>query len=298
MSLLVVGSVAFDNLTTPFGARKEILGGSATYFSFAARFFSPVRLVAVVGDDFPEKYIKLFEDKGIDIEGLEIARGKTFRWEGEYDWDFNAKTISTSLNVFADFNPKIPKAYKNSEFVFLANIDPDLQAKVLSQVKNPELVACDTMNHWIASKQNNLIKFLKKVDIFFLNDAEARQLSGEKNLLKAAKQIMKFGPKRIIIKKGEHGSLLFAKNSVFSVPAFILEEVYDPTGAGDTFAGAVMGYLAKCGKVNEKNLRNAIIYGNIMATFTVEEFGPWRLARVTRSQVEKRVREFEKLTCF
>ncbi|MFA5271009.1 MAG: PfkB family carbohydrate kinase [Candidatus Omnitrophota bacterium] len=298
MSVLVVGSVAFDTLTTPFGKRKEILGGSATYFSLSARFFSPVKLVAVVGNDFPKKYIKLFEDKGIDLRGLEIARGKTFHWEGEYDWDFNAKTISTSLNVFADFNPKIPVEYKNSDYVFLANIDPDLQNKVLSQVKNPKLVACDTMNHWIASKQKSLIKFLKKIDIFFLNDAEARQLSGEKNLVKAAKAIMKFGPKRIIIKKGEHGSLLFSKDSVFSIPAFLLEDVFDPTGAGDTFAGAVMGYLAKCDKLNEKNLRNALIYGNIMATFTVEEFGPWRLARVTRPAVERRLREFKRLTCF
>jgi sugar/nucleoside kinase (ribokinase family) len=298
MSLLVVGSVAFDTLTTPFGRREKILGGSATYFSLSARFFSPVKLVAVVGNDFPKKYIKLFEDKGVDLKGLEVARGKTFHWEGEYDWDFNAKTISTSLNVFADFNPKIPDEYKDSEYVFLANIDPDLQSRVLSQVKNPKLVACDTMNHWIASKQKSLIKFLKKIDIFFLNDSEARQLSGQKNLVKAAKYIMKFGPKRIIIKKGEHGSLLFSKDSVFSVPAFLLEEVYDPTGAGDTFAGAVMGYLAKCNRLNEKNLRNAIIYGNIMATFTVEEFGPWRLERVKRPEIEKRVKEFKNLTCF
>lgn len=298
MSLLVVGSVAFDTLTTPFGRREKILGGSATYFSLSARFFSPVKLVAVVGNDFPKKYIKLFEDKGINLKGLEVARGKTFHWEGEYDWDFNAKTISTSLNVFADFNPKIPDEYKDSEYVFLANIDPDLQNRVLSQVKNPKLVACDTMNHWIASKHKSLVKFLKKIDIFFLNDSEARQLSGQNNLVKAAKYIMKFGPKRIIIKKGEHGSLLFSKDSVFSVPAFLLEEVYDPTGAGDTFAGAVMGYLAKCSRLNEKNLRNAIIYGNIMATFTVEKFGPWRLVSVTKPEIEKRVKEFKNLTCF
>jgi len=298
MSVLVVGSVAFDTLTTPFGTRKKILGGSATYFSLSARFFSPVKLVAVVGNDFPKKYIKLFEDKGIDLKGLDVADGKTFHWEGEYDWDFNAKTISTSLNVFANFNPKIPVEYKNSEYVFLANIDPDLQNKVLSQVKSPKLVACDTMNHWIASKPEALKKFLKKIDIFFLNDAEARQFSGEKNLVKAAKTIMKFGPKRIIIKKGEHGSLLFSKDSVFSLPAFLLEDVFDPTGAGDTFAGAVMGYLAKCGKISEKNLRNALIYGNIMATFTVEEFGPWRLSRVTKPEIEKRVKEFKRLTYF
>lgn len=299
MSLLVVGSVAFDTLTTPFGRREKILGGSATYFSLSARFFSPVRLVAVVGQDFPKKYINLFEEKLIDLAGLEVSDGKTFHWEGEYDWDFNtAKTVSTSLNVFAHFNPKLPDLYKNSDYVFLANIDPDLQNKVLSQVKSPKLIACDTMNHWIASKQKSLIKFLKKIDIFFLNDAEARQFSGEKNLVKAAKAIMKLGPKRVIIKKGEHGSLLFSKDSVFCLPAFLLEEVFDPTGAGDTFAGAVMGYLAKCGHITDKNLRNALIYGTIMATFTVEKFGPWRLVSLTRREVEKRLREFKRLTCF
>jgi sugar/nucleoside kinase (ribokinase family) len=299
MSILVVGSVALDAIKTPHSRCEEVLGGSATFFSFSARLFSQVNLVAVVGRDFPAKYVKLFKDKGVGIKGLEVADGETFRWVGEYDWDFNtAKTIATHLNVFSDFNPKLPPEYKNSKYVFLANIDPEIQERVLRQVKNPKLVACDTMNHWIEGKRKQLTRFLKNVDILFLNDAEARQLSEENNLLRAAKAIFKFGPKRIIIKKGEHGAMLFSKNSVFCVPAFLLEEVYDPTGAGDTFAGGVMGYLAKQKSINEDAIRRAIVYGNIMATFAVEDFGPWRLVNLGKPEVEKRLKEFKKLTYF
>jgi sugar/nucleoside kinase (ribokinase family) len=299
MSILVVGSVAFDDIKTPLGERRNILGGSATYFSLSASLFSAVNLVAVVGRDFPAKYFSLFKKKGINTLGLTVAAGKTFHWSGEYSWDFNtAKTISTCLNVFGNFNPQIPKEYKKSDYLFLANIDPDIQNAVLKQVPNSKFIACDTMNHWIASKRSALIRFLKKVDLLFLNDAEARQLSGEKSLVKAAKVIFKFGPKRIIIKKGEHGALLFYRDSVFCAPAYLLEEVFDPTGAGDTFAGGVMGYLAKAGKINDMVLRRAIAYGTIMATFTVSGFGPWKLAAVKKADIEKRFKDFKKLTYF
>lgn len=299
MSILVVGSVAFDDIKTPLGQRKNILGGSATYFSLSASFFSPVNLVAVVGRDFPAKYFELFKKKGINTEGLIAAPGKTFHWSGQYSWDFNtARTLSTCLNVFADFNPRIPKQYKDSKYLFLANIDPEIQEAVLRQAYRPKLVASDTMNHWIESKRKALLKFLKKVDIFFLNDAEARQLSEENNLLKAAKVIFKFGPKRLIIKKGEHGAILFSPNSIFCVPAYLLEGVFDPTGAGDTFAGGVMGYLAKANKINDASLRRALIYGSIMATFAVEDFGPWRLTSINKADIDRRFKEFKRLTCF
>jgi sugar/nucleoside kinase (ribokinase family) len=299
MSILVVGSVALDTIKTPFGEKKDVLGGSATFFSLSACLFSHVNLVAVVGRDFPGKYINLFRNKGIDIRGLEVSAGETFRWQGEYGWDFNnAKTIATHLNVFSSFNPQIPKEYRKSPYVFLANIDPQIQDAVLGQVQKPKFVACDTMNHWIENKRASLVEFLKKVDLLFLNDAEARQLSEENNLLKAAKSIFKLGPKRIIIKKGEHGALLFSSHSIFCLPAFLLEEVFDPTGAGDTFAGGVMGYLAKVDKINDENLRKALVYANIMATFAVEDFGPWRLATLTKADVEKRLKEFKRLTCF
>jgi sugar/nucleoside kinase (ribokinase family) len=299
MSILVVGSVAFDTVKTPLKKSKDVLGGSATYFSISASFFSPVNLVAVVGKDFPKKYIDLFKKRGIDTQGLTIDSGRTFRWEGEYGWDFNnVKTIATHLNVFSNFNPQIPKEYKDSKYLFLANIDPQIQESVLRQVNNPKLVACDTMNHWIKNKRKELVNFLKKVDIFFLNDSEARQLSGENSLFKAAKAIFKFGPKKIIIKKGEHGALLFSKNSLFCVPAFLLEEVFDPTGAGDTFAGGVMGYLATSDKVNEKNLRKALAYGSIMATFAVEDFSLNRLVSITRTDINKRFKKFRELISF
>jgi sugar/nucleoside kinase (ribokinase family) len=299
MSIVVVGSVALDTVKTPFGKKRNVLGGSATYFSLSARFFCPVNLVAVVGKDFPREYIKLLESRGINLTGLKIEQGRTFRWEGEYGWDFNnAKTLSTCLNVFSRFDPQLPDAYKNSEYLFLANIDPQIQESVLRQVKNPKLVACDTMNHWIEHKCTHLVKFLKKVDIFLLNDSEARSLAGEKNLVKAAQVIMKFGPKRVVIKKGEHGAILFTPRSIFCVPAFLLESIQDPTGAGDTFAGGFLGYLAKCRFLDEANLRKAVVYGAIMATFAVEDFSVKRLAAITKNDIARRLKEFKQLTCF
>lgn len=299
MSILVVGSVALDTIKTPFGKKKEILGGSATYFSVSARFFGPVSLVAVVGQDFPRKYINFLEKKGIGLKGLKVRKGKTFRWEGEYGWDFsNPRTVATHLNVFADFNPFIPEEYKGSKYVFLANIDPSLQNKVLGQMRNPKLVACDTMNYWIENKRRELMGLLKKVDIFFLNESEARELTGESNLVKAAKEILKMGPGKIIIKKGEHGALLFSGSSIFSAPAYLMESIFDPTGAGDTFAGGAMGYLAAQKSLNTANLRKSIVYGTVMATFAVEDFSLGRLGAIKQSDINRRLNNFRKLTRF
>jgi len=300
MSILVVGSVALDTVKTPFASCKDVLGGSATYFSVSASFFEPnVNLVGIVGSDFPSKYINLLKARKIDLKGLIIKKGKTFRWEGEYGWDFsNPDTIATELNVLSQFNPVIPREYRNSEYVFLANIDPEIQKKVLNQMARPKLVACDTMNYWIENKRKDLVKLLKEVDIFLLNESEIKELAGEVSLVKAARAILKLGPKKIIVKKGEHGSLLFSGNSVFSTPAYLMESIFDPTGAGDTFAGGVIGYLAACKSRNQTNLRRAIVYGSVMATFAVEDFSLRRLARIRKADVARRFKEFRKLTCF
>lgn len=296
MSVLVVGSIALDTIKTPFSKDKDILGGSATYFSASARLFGPVSLVGIVGTDFPKKYINLFKNKGIDIRGLRIVNGETFRWEGEYGNDMgDPRTLATHLNVFGAFNPVIPAEYKNCKHIFLANIDPVLQKKVLTQVSKPKLVACDTMNYWIESKRCELLEILKKVDVFLLNGSEARQLTQCENLITAGKKIMNLGPEVVIIKKGEHGVLLFAKNNFFAVPAFLLESVYDPTGAGDTFAGGFMGYLAKCKKYDKASLRNAVLYGGVMATFAVESFSPKKLYSIKMKDVNKRINEYRKI---
>jgi len=299
MSVLVVGSVALDTIRTPFGKANNILGGSATFSAVSASVFAPVRLVAVVGEDFPKKHLALLKSKRIDLEGLKKAPGKTFRWEGKYGWDFSSPTtIATHLNVFGKFNPKIPPSYRKSKYVFLANIDPQIQEKVLNQVDKPKIVACDTMNYWIENKRKQLLKLLKKVDVCFLNEAEAKELTGEANLVKAGKEVLKLGPPVVIIKKGEHGVLLFSQKHIFATPAYLLESVYDPTGAGDTFAGGFMGYLAKNKKCNQQSLREAVVYGNIMATFAVEDFSLRRLEKVTAFDVRKRLKEFKKSTSF
>lgn len=299
MSVLVVGSIALDTIATPLGKAKNVLGGSAAYSSVSANIFNSVKLVAVVGQDFPKKYLTLFKNKGIDLEGLQVEHGETFRWEGEYSWDFsNPKTIATHLNVFAKFNPKIPLSYQKSKYVFLANIDPEIQSKVLDQVSKPKLVACDTMNYWIEKKRKSLLKLLKRVNIFLLNESEAKELTKESNLIKAGKEILKLGPQIIIIKKGEHGVILFSQKHIFVTPAYLLESVYDPTGAGDTFAGGFMGYLSQCKKYNQQALREAVIYGSIMATFTVENFSLDCLKTVTISSVRKRLKKFKQFTSF
>jgi sugar/nucleoside kinase (ribokinase family) len=299
MGLLVVGSIALDSITTPFGTIKEGLGGSATYFSLAARHLTDIRLVAVVGEDFPQEYVSLFQEKGIDIAGLQKAAGKTFRWTGEYGFDLNeARTIDTQLNVFQDFTPQLPDAYRSSECVFLANIDPDLQRKVLEQVDSPTLVACDTMNYWIRHKPQSLKKTIEQVDIVIINEAEVRQLTAEPNLVKASRTILSWGPTILIIKRGEYGVLMFSDHSVFSAPAYPLEEMFDPTGAGDSFAGGFMGFLANIGSVDETNVRRGIIMGSVMASFCVEAFTPQRLIDLNPQEIKNRFSEFKQLTYF
>lgn len=297
--ILVVGSVAFDSVETPFGKAEEVLGGSATYFSTSASFFAGVNLVAVVGEDFPEAHIKSLSTKGIDLAGLRKVPGKTFRWKGYYGYDLNqAHTLETHLNVFSSFNPEIPAAYTDAPFVFLANIDPELQMKVLEQVKRPKLVACDTMNFWIEGKPEALKELLRKVDLFVINEGEARELSGEASLVKAAKVILGYGPRTLIVKRGEYGALMFNGGSVFSAPAYPLEDIFDPTGAGDTFAGGLMGYLANTGDISEKNIRRAIIFGSVMASFNVEAFSLERLEKLTLPEINERFAQFKVLTHF
>jgi len=295
MSILIVGSVAFDKIKTPFAKSGIVLGGSATYSSISASYFNSVNLVGVVGADFPKKHLTLLNRKNINTQGLSIKKGKTFMWEGEYDWDFsNPKTIATRLGVFSTFMPCLPKDYENSKYVFLANIDPCIQLDVLAKIKRPKLIVCDTMNYWIENKLEDLKKVLKRVDIFLLNESEARELTSCMSLLKAGKQILSLGPKVVVIKKGEHGVLLFTKKHLFATPAYLLEEVFDPTGAGDTFAGGFIGYLSNCQKYNQAALRQAVIYGSIMATFTVESFSVDRLADINKRDINNRMKKFKK----
>lgn len=298
-SILVVGSVAFDSVETPFGKAEEVLGGSATYFSTSASFFTSVSLVAVVGEDFPDEHIAGLKGKGIDVAGLKKVPGKTFRWKGYYGYDLNqAHTLETHLNVFSSFNPDVPAAYRDAPFVFLANIDPELQIKVLDQVKKPKLVACDTMNFWIEGKCDALKELLRRVDLFVINEGEARELSKESSLVKAAKVIMGYGPRVLIIKRGEYGALMFTASSMFAAPAYPLEEIFDPTGAGDTFAGGLMGYLANTENITEENIRRAIIYGSVMASFNVEAFSLQRLHTLKPAEIKERYYEFRRLTQF
>ncbi len=299
MSVLVVGTVALDSVETPFGKQKDILGGSATFFSISSSYFTDVRLVAVVGTDLPKRYINLFKRYGIDTRGLEIKKGKTFRWVAKYEYDMNvAKTIATRLNVFGDFHPKIPEEYRTTKNIFLANLDPELQNDILRQIHSPQFKASDSMNFWIENKKKELIRVLKDIDLFFANDAEAREFSDETNLFKAAKYILSLGPKMVIIKKGEHGCLFFSKKTSFSAPGFPLEVIRDPTGAGETFAGGVMGYLARFKRINESHVKKAIIYGSIMASYSVEDFSLKKLLKLNKRLINKRYKKFQKLTRF
>ncbi len=299
MSLLVVGSVAFDTVKTPFGEASEVLGGSATFFSTSASYFTDVRLVAVVGEDFPDKHVNFLKMRNIDVTGLERAKGKTFRWKGQYGYALNeAETLDTQLNVFESFRPDIPDKYKDSDVVFLANIDPDLQRDVLRQVDKPKLVAADTMNFWIEGKRASLLETLKLVDILLINDAEARQLTGEHNLVKVARAIFKMGPSTLVIKRGEYGVLLFHGDAVFSAPAYPLEDVFDPTGAGDTFAGGFMGYIANIMDFKESVVRRATVMGSVMASFNVEDFSLDRIRELDYKEIEGRYREFKSLAHF
>jgi len=299
MSILVVGSVAYDTVETPFGRAEKVLGGSASFFSVAASFFAPVNLVAVVGDDFSEKAMSAFQGRPVDLEGLERTAGKTFHWQGKYSYDLNSReTVCTDLNVFEFFKPRIPDRYRRSEHVFLGNIDPVLQRQVLDQVERPRLVACDTMNFWISGKPEELKKTLSAVDILLINDAEARQLSGEWNVVKAARAIRALGPHTLVIKKGEHGVLMFSEEGSFAAPAYPLEEVFDPTGAGDTFAGGFLGYLAGSPTLDEAALRRAVIMGSTLASFCVEAFSLDRLLTLSRPEIDARYRLFKRLTHF
>jgi sugar/nucleoside kinase (ribokinase family) len=300
MSILVVGSVAFDRITTPFGTADRCLGGSATYFSVAASFFTDVNLVAVVGDDFTEKDAAIFKGRKINIDGLEKVKGaKTFFWAGEYGFDLNvAKTRDTQLNVFATFKPNLNEPQRKSEVVFLANIDPELQMDVLKQCKQPKLVALDTMNYWIASKKDSLTRIFGQVDLIVINEAEVRQYTEEPNLVKGARQILALGARTLVIKRGEYGVLMITPDAVFAVPAYPLENVFDPTGAGDTFAGGFLGYLASRRDHDDRELRRAIIFGSVLASFTVEKFSLDRLREITLADVQQRYQAFRTLTQF
>ena len=300
MSLLVVGSVAFDALESPYGKVERTVGGAATYFAVAASFFAPVSLVGIVGDDFTQEDAKIFRGRHIDTDGLERATGKTFFWAGRYSQNLNERvTLGTELNVFAEFKPRLPEKYRASKYVFLANIAPDLQRDVLQQVKKrPKIAALDTMNYWIERSNAELRETLKHVDILMINDSETRELSNEHNLLRAAKHIFKMGPSTLVVKRGEHGAMMVDKRGVFCVPAFPLEEPHDPTGAGDSFAGGFMGYLAGCGNKSDASLRRAMVYGSVLGSFTVEKFGLDRLRHLKRGEIHARARHFTKLTQF
>jgi sugar/nucleoside kinase (ribokinase family) len=297
MSLLVVGSVALDSIFTPFGETADALGGSAVYFSVAGSLLHPVQVVGVVGDDYPVHELERLSARGIDWTGVERAEGESFRWKGKYSYDLQSReTLETRLGVFAHFQPKIPDAFRAAEFVFLGNIDPELQIGVLGQVQQPKLVVCDTMNYWIQGKKEALLELLSRVDVLMVNDGEARELSGDWNIHRAGRWILAHGPSRVVIKQGEYGALLIEPSRTFYVPAFPLETVFDPTGAGDAFAGGFMAYLARTGSLGEDNIRRAMVYGAAMGSYAVEQFGIRGFERISLADVEARVRAFQDLT--
>ena len=302
MSLLVIGTVAFDAIETPFGKTDKIVGGAATYAGLAASYFyDKVKIVAVVGDDFPQTEIADFNNHGIDTEGLQIKQGeKSFFWSGKYHNDMNSRdTLATELNVLADFDPIIPDSYQDCQYLMLGNLTPQVQQTVIKRLKNrPKLIVMDTMNFWMDIAMDDLLETIKLIDVLTINDAEARQLSGEYSLVKAARKILTMGPKYLIIKKGEHGALLFHEDKIFSAPALPLAEVFDPTGAGDTFAGGFIGYMAKVDTVNFHNMKNAIIFGSALASFCVEKFGTEKIKNLTEAEVNARIQEFVQLSSF
>lgn len=301
MGLLIVGSLGLDTVATPFDKVEDALGGSATYISLSASYFGgPVRLVGVVGSDFPKKYIDTLSDHEVDMEGLQIIEGgKTFRWSGKYHYDLNVRdTLSTELNVFEKFNPIIPDSFRKSKYICLGNIDPTLQAKVLDQMESPQFIVCDTMNFWIEGKKDELLSLLPRVDVLIINDSEARLLAHEPNLIRAARKIRELGPRILIIKKGEHGALLFTEDIIFSAPAYPMETIFDPTGAGDSFAGGFTGYLFKTRDLSNENLKRAVIYGSTMASFCVEKFSTKGLEDLSNLQIQDRYREFMTLSRF
>jgi len=297
VSLLVVGSLGLDDIETPFGKVQSVLGGSASYFSIAASIFTDVNVVAVVGEDFPDEHLNLLESKGINIKGIQQAEGKTFRWQGRYGYDLgNPETLGTYLNVFEKFDPKIPEEYKESDYVFLANIEPELQLNVLKQVDSPKLVACDTMNFWIENKKEALLEVLKNVDILIINDSEARELGQDSFMTKAARNILDMGPRTLIVKRGEYGALKFSKDGIFWAPSYPLEEVLDPTGAGDSFAGGFMGFISRENEITSSNLKRSVVYGCVVASFTVEDFSVNRLSDLKEEELNTRHQAFMGLT--
>ena len=299
MSVLVVGTVAFDSIEAPSGSVKRVLGGSASYFALGASFFAPVRIVGVIGEDFPQDYLDLFTQRGVDIEGIKRERGETFHWRGRYHEDINVRdTIELHLNVLAGFEPQLPDNYRDAEYVFLGNIDPVMQLEVLNQIRHMKLVICDTMDYWIRESPEELKKVLQRIEMLVINDSEARLLSGYSNIVQAARAILRMGPKMILIKRGEYGVLQFSDSSIFATPAYPLEEVFDPTGAGDSFAGGLIGQLARSGDLSQGSLRRAIVYGSVVASFTVEDFGVKRLTDTSLPEIEDRYQKFVRLTDF
>ncbi|TRZ96256.1 sugar kinase [bacterium] len=299
MSIIVLGTVALDTVKTPFGKRTQMLGGSAVHFAMAARIFTKVNLVAVIGSDFPEKYITFLQKKGVVLSSLIKTTGETFKWTGEYRGDLNnAITLKTQLGVLADFKPIISQKQRKIKNVFLANIDPDIQRYFLGKIYSPSLVGLDSMNYWILNKRNSLIRLLKEVDIYVANEHEARDLSGESNLIKAASYLHSLGPRMVLIKKGEHGALFYDQKQIFCLPAYPTDKVIDPTGAGDTFAGGLMGYLARASKVSETIIKKAIAYGTVAASFNVEDFGVGRTSCLKRKDLLARLRRFRKYVLF
>ena len=299
MSILVVGTVAFDSIETPFGNAERVLGGSASYFALAASYFAPVRLVGVIGQDFPQEYLELFKQRSVDLEGLRKESGETFHWRGRYHEDINIRdTLELHLNVLSGFVPRLPESYRDAEYVFLGNIDPAMQIEVLNQLRRMRLVVCDTMDHWIQESGKELRAVLKRIEMLVLNDSEARLLSGCNNIVRAARTILKMGPKVVLIKRGEYGVLQFSDSSIFATPAYPLEEVFDPTGAGDSFAGGFLGQLARSGDHSQRGVRRAIVYGSVVASFTVEDFGVKRLTNVSVDDIEERYKGFAQLTDF
>jgi sugar/nucleoside kinase (ribokinase family) len=299
MSLLITGSVALDSVKTPLQEHRDLLGGSASYASVAASFFEPVQMVAIVGTDFPEKYLALYRKHGIDLDGLQIVEGKTFRWSGEYEWDLNKRrTLSVELNVFETFQPRLPESYKLTPHVFLANISPQLQMHVLGQVVAPKFIVADTMDLWIETQRDALTDLLRKIDCLVLNESEARELTKQTSLIKAGRLLLKMGPKYVVIKKGEHGSLLFGNDFFFSAPAYPLEDIHDPTGAGDCFAGAFTGYLTRANRIDHESLRKAVIYGSVVASYCVEDFSLTRLQSLTEAEINERYGLFKSMSHF
>lgn len=299
MGLLVVGSIALDSVETPFGTTADALGGSATFFGYAATYFHPVQVVGVIGDDFPRKELDRMAERGIDLDGVEHADGVSFRWKGKYSFDLQQReTIDTQLGVFADFDPKLPDAYRDAKLVFLGNIDPQLQIRVLDQIGQPDLVVCDTMNYWIEGQPDTLGTLMKRIDVLMVNDAEARQLSGDWNIYRAARWILGRGPRMVIIKQGEYGAVLVDESGIFYVPAFPLEEIYDPTGAGDAFAGGFMGHLARTGDLSHANMRRAMVFGATTGSFAVERFSVQRFQEVGVAEITARARSFSDLVHF